>query len=202
MFSDSCTMSPKAPPLDPGSYFHIYNRGNNRQCIFHTASDYDLFLRLWERFVHPVAQTLALDILPNHFHSVVRIRETPLGFGTEELLMVTSELVVKSLSKLFNSFARTMHNLHGTEGAVFKSPFQRKLIDSDGYLKDVLAYVILNAFRHGIVSDYRTYAYSSLSQTAVNFGFVDTNALLELFGGAKALDAYLDAAMRRPFKEL
>jgi REP element-mobilizing transposase RayT len=61
--------------LTGGSYYHIYNRGNNRSNLFSMPADYEHFLRLYDKYISPVAETLAWVLMPNHVHMLVRIRE-------------------------------------------------------------------------------------------------------------------------------
>ncbi len=55
-------------PLEPGKYYHIYNRGNNRENIFKEDRNYAYFLKLYVFHVGPIADTYAYCLLRNHFH--------------------------------------------------------------------------------------------------------------------------------------
>ena len=61
-------------PLLYATYYHIYNRGVNGEDIFVEERIYDLFLRLFERHLLPVADLFAYCLLRNHFHLSVRIK--------------------------------------------------------------------------------------------------------------------------------
>ena len=61
--------------LEGGNYYHIYNRGNNRMNLFEEPADYERFLWLYDRYISPVAETLAWVLMPNHLHLLVRIKE-------------------------------------------------------------------------------------------------------------------------------
>lgn len=61
--------------MEEGNYYHIYNRGNNRMNLFTEPSDYERFLWLYDRYISPMAETLAWALMPNHLHLLVRIRE-------------------------------------------------------------------------------------------------------------------------------
>ncbi len=39
--------------LDPGNYYHIYNRGNNGQDIFFDNESYLFFLRRYDQYISP-----------------------------------------------------------------------------------------------------------------------------------------------------
>lgn len=62
-------------PLKHGQIYHIYNRGNNRENLFREKRNYLHFLRLYTKYIVPVAVTYAYCLLPNHFHLLVKIRE-------------------------------------------------------------------------------------------------------------------------------
>ena len=64
-------------PLCPGDFYHIYNRGNNRETIFRTAENYRFFLERYVYYIEPIAATYAYCLLPNHFHLFVGIRPEP-----------------------------------------------------------------------------------------------------------------------------
>lgn len=61
-------------PLEFESYYHIYNRGINRCDLFRESKDYKHFLRLYEKYIEPIADTFAWVLMPNHFHLLIRIK--------------------------------------------------------------------------------------------------------------------------------
>jgi putative transposase len=61
-------------PLQHGQFYHVYNRGNNRQNLFIEERNYAYFLKLYARRVEPVTDTYAYCLLPNHFHVLVWIK--------------------------------------------------------------------------------------------------------------------------------
>jgi hypothetical protein len=54
--------------------YNTYYRGVNGENIFVEERNYDLFLRLFERHLVPVADLFAYCLLRNHFHLSVRIK--------------------------------------------------------------------------------------------------------------------------------
>ncbi len=60
--------------LENEKYYHIYNRANGNENLFRVKDDYLRFLKLYERHIPPVADTLAWVLMANHFHLVVRIK--------------------------------------------------------------------------------------------------------------------------------
>lgn len=61
--------------FQPDHYYHLYNRGNDRQSIFFERENYLYFLRLVRQ--HLIEQTLdvlAYCLMPNHYHLLVRCK--------------------------------------------------------------------------------------------------------------------------------
>lgn len=61
--------------LEPGNFYHIYNRGINSCNLFRKPDNYEHFLELYDKYISPVADTYAWVLMPNHFHLLVRVRE-------------------------------------------------------------------------------------------------------------------------------
>ncbi len=61
--------------LEPGCYYHIYNRGINGCELFREPTNYEYFLGLYEKHISPVAETFAWCLMGNHFHLLVKIKE-------------------------------------------------------------------------------------------------------------------------------
>ncbi len=68
-------MSKTHQTLESGKYYHIYNRGINSCDIFRHDENYEHFLRLYDKYINPIAKTFAWVLMKNHFHFLVRIKE-------------------------------------------------------------------------------------------------------------------------------
>jgi hypothetical protein len=55
------------PPLEPGHYYHIYNRGNNGENLFVEDENYRFFLDKYAKYCYPVFDTFSYCLLKNHF---------------------------------------------------------------------------------------------------------------------------------------
>ena len=65
---------PKRIPLEPGKYYHITNRGYSRETVFFEERNNRFFLKLYAKYVEPIADTYAYCLLYNHYHSLVGIK--------------------------------------------------------------------------------------------------------------------------------
>ena len=60
--------------LEFDSYYHIFNRGNNRENIFYSSENYRYFLKKYDHYLSDYLNTYCFCLLPNHFHFLVRIK--------------------------------------------------------------------------------------------------------------------------------
>ena len=150
----------KIVKLLPGYFYHIYNRGNNRENIFFEERNYHYFLELWVKYIVPIAETFAYCLLRNHFHFLVRIKES---IQTSEVLE-TSEVslkISKHFSNMFNAYAKAINKRHDRTGSLFQTRFGRKQVTNEAYLINLIHYIHFNPQEHGFVEDFRDYPYSS-----------------------------------------
>jgi putative transposase len=62
--------------LTQHEYYHIYNRGNNKQPIFFKPDNYIFFLKKMRQQLLPVADIIAYCLMPNHFHLIILANES------------------------------------------------------------------------------------------------------------------------------
>lgn len=73
-------MASRNVEFQTGHYYHIYNRGNNRQLIFFERENYLFFLRkLREYLVNNAVEVVAYCLMPNHYHLLVYLNSDNLS---------------------------------------------------------------------------------------------------------------------------
>lgn len=183
--------------LTPGDYFHICNRGNNKEIIFKSPENYIYFLSLWKKYIQPVAETFCYNLLPNHFHFFIRTREIPLQ----------TKPIEQHFSNLFNAYSKAINKRFNRTGSLFQERFRRKEIMSEDYYSSIVGYIITNAVKHDFcktTADYQYSAYSSLLSTGPTLLLRDE--LLDWFCGKMAFIKFIknyeeDINQRRYFFE-
>jgi putative transposase len=155
---------PCPSPLLHDTYYHIYNRGNNRENIFIQERNYQYFLHLYSKYIDPIADTFAYCLLRNHFHLAVRIKSEEDIIEFVKTLKVSfvnqphvrqegfvnpnsgqpgkplgSAFVSKQFSNFFNSYAKSINHAYGRTGSLFQHPFGRIPIASDRQFWNVIA---------------------------------------------------------------
>ena len=151
---------PGIVPLQYGQYYHLYNRGNNREDIFCEARNYRYFMQLFARHICPVAVVYAYCLLKNHFHFLLRIKDRPedlTGFPKP----VRSRTPSQSFSNLFNAYTKAFNKAYDRTGSLFQRPFGRIAVTSDRYFCQLVTYIHQNPAKHGFVGDFRDWPYAS-----------------------------------------
>lgn len=175
--------------LYPGCFYHIYNRGNNKEDIFREARNYRYFMELYGEYIYPIAETYAYCLLRNHFHFLVRIRENLRNRVPSEergSLLEPS----KQFASFFGTYTKAINKGYGRTGRLFADRFRRVLVDKDAYLTHLVVYIHRNPQIHGFVSDFRDWPYSSYQAIVSRQpARVERDIVLDWFGGRAAFVA-------------
>lgn len=179
-------------PISGGSYYHIFNRGINRQDIFFNENNYHYFLRLVDKFLTSYVSILAYCLLKNHFHLVIKVTETIL----EDAVEISDEeaigkIVSNQLRKLFIAYSMALNNQEKRTGSLFDKNFKRIEITENEYLKYAIFYTHYNPEKHGIAINFKQYRFSSYSACINNKSTkIDRNLVLDIFGGKEGFLNY------------
>lgn len=154
--------------LESDCFYHIYNRGINGDKIFQVEDNYFFFMKQFSKYLNDIFDLYAYCLMPNHFHFVIKIKseEELFEFSKENNKELKSiglhsikSLPSKQLSKFISSYTQAYNKVYKRHGPLFESPFKRKKIDSEQYLKMVIIYVHQNPM--DIKKDFRIYKFSS-----------------------------------------
>lgn len=188
-------------PLEAGQFYHIFNRGNNRENIFLRESNYHYFLRKYRNYLGDYVDTLAYCLLPNHFHLIIKVQEDDLLLPVvekeftrkldghnlddpEERNRWLSWAISEKIRRWLMAYAKAINKQEGRTGSLLQKPFRRKLIDEEGYLIQAICYTHLNSVHHQISDDFRTYPWSSYRETLIETpGLLSSAFIFNLFEG-------------------
>src|SRR5689334_7567220 len=105
------SMPRSARGLIGDSYYHVINRGNASQQIFHDEGDYEELLSLFEDALKKYSVRLfAYCIMPNHFHLLVKPD--------------TAEDLSRLMQWLMTSHVRRYHQSYRTRGHLWQGRFK------------------------------------------------------------------------------
>jgi putative transposase len=132
----------------PGYPHHIIQRGNNRQAIFTSTSDYQTLLDLLAENAKKFSVALhAYVLMSNHFHLLVTPK-TPDGLP-------------KMMQSVGRGYVRYFNDVQRRSGTLWEGRYKSTLIQTESYLLTCMAYIDLNPVRGGLVAQARDYPWSS-----------------------------------------
>jgi putative transposase len=106
---------------------------------------------------------------------------------------MSSLRVLKSPSQqfgnLFNAYAKAINKAYDRTGSLFENPFGRVPVTSDSHLVYLVTYIHQNPQKHGFVTDFRAWPYSSYhAVTSKQPTRLERDEVLAWFQGAAALE--------------
>lgn len=180
------------PPLYPGGYYHIYNRGVEKRSIFLGKRDYLRFLDTLDYYrksplpmklsdfkrgaiklkkvegQEEIVRIFCYCLMPNHFHLLVQ--------------QLSDNGLTQFLRKLSDSYTRFFNTKYERIGPLFQGTFKAKLIESEEYLLQLSKYIHRNSFPLDMW-EAENYPYSSYPCYLSNkkHSFCDTDFILSYF---------------------
>jgi REP element-mobilizing transposase RayT len=176
-------------PILGDNYYHIFNRGNNKECIFFTESNYNYFISLYKRYISPFCDTLAYCLIPNHFHLLIKIKGEILIEKNGEVQQIKDDekigaTVSEQFRRLFITYSQAIKKQEKIIGNLFSRPFKRIMIEDEDYLKYLTFYIHFNPVKHNFSDDFKKYRFSSYSAIISNSETnLNRTLLLDIFGG-------------------
>ncbi len=130
-----------------GNYYHVYNRGNNRQLIFFERDNYIYFLRqLRNHLITNGVDIIAYCLMPNHYHLLVYLQTD----NFSELMQSFSLSYTKAINKRYHRV-----------GSLFQGRFQAIHVDQEEYLLHLTRYIHLNPVSANLVKKAEEWEFSS-----------------------------------------
>ena len=131
----------------PGGYFHIYNRGVNRNQIFFSEEDYCYCLSLLKKYAETYYITIiAYCLMPNHFHFILRQN--------------SDKSISQFIGVVFNAYVQSVNKKYNRIGTLFEGRFKNTHIDNENYILQLCRYLHLNPVKARIVNAPEEWPYS------------------------------------------
>ena len=177
--------------------YHIYNHANGSENLFRETENYLYFLRQWDKYISPIAETLAYCLMPNHFHCLVLIKkqeEIEATFGKFETFQKLEYLLSKQFANFFSSYTQAYNKRYNRKGSLFAPNFKKKEITSNDYITKVIAYIHTNPIHHRFTQDLRKWSFTSYSSIlSTNSTKLARTMVLDWFGGKKLFEDFHQA---------
>ena len=138
--------------LVDGFIYHVLNRGNGKQKIFHKVGDYQSFINLMAKAKHrhPL-EIFGYCLMPNHFHIIVRPQK--------------AAHLSRWMQWLMTSHVRCYHAHYKSSGHIWQGRFKSFVIQEDNHLLTVLRYIEGNPVKAGLVAFGLDWPWSSHKET-------------------------------------
>lgn len=167
-------------PFEPYGFYHIYNRGNNRENLFIEDGNYSFFLEKWNKYLLDYVEIWAYCLMPNHFHFLIRINDRS-SFPND---IDINKFLEDQFKRLFSSYTLSFNKVYDRTGSLFQKRFKRVSVKSETYLFTLIHYIHHNPIHHHFTDNFVEWKYSSYLAFIRNSKTkVATESLLDLIGG-------------------
>lgn len=130
-----------------GAFYHVTQRGNNREKVFKKGNEKVLLLQKLEEFADMLDfSLLGYVIMDNHYHLLLQANEEPLS---------------KIMHRLNNYYSRRYNTAYNRSGHVFGGRYKASLIQDESYLFAVLRYIHWNPVKARMCCNPAEYPWSS-----------------------------------------
>ena len=141
-------MGRRGTKFSEGNYYHIYNRGCNKEPIFRSSENYFYLLRLLkEKLKIADVSPISYSLMPNHYHFLLR------QDGDRE--------ISKMIQSLFNSYTKAFNKRYSRSGTLFEGPFKSICVDDEAYLIHLCRYIHRNPLEAGLVRSIEEWEFSN-----------------------------------------
>ena len=131
-----------------GNYYHVYNRGCNREVIFADSDNYLFLLRKIKIYLrHYPLSIIAYCLMPNHYHFLLRPE--------------TNNAVPHFIQRLFNSYVQAFNRQQNRSGTLFEGRVKSVWVDSEAYVMHLCRYIHLNPVTTRLVKQPKDWPYSN-----------------------------------------
>jgi putative transposase len=140
-------------------FYHIYNRGNNRQLIFFKPENYIFFLNKIRKYILPHCDILCFCLMPNHFHLLLAtdgrsIEKKQIGNQAKNILS-------EGFKNLLSTYTQAINKQNGSIGSLFQQNTKSKALTNETDISMVFHYIHQNPVKAGLCNKLEDWYYSS-----------------------------------------
>jgi putative transposase len=144
-------------PLLSDNMYHIISHAVGNEKLFLNDDNYKFFLKRYNKYITPIADTFAYSLLPNHFHFLIQIKPYPelqqyykiIKPHGKEKEGWQPDFVMQQISNLLNSYAKSFNKKNNRKGALFMDYLRRVEVTTDAQYGATVFYIHKNAVHHG-----------------------------------------------------
>jgi len=173
-------------PFEYENYYHIYNRGNNKENLFYKQKNYTYFLENWKKYLADYFDIYSFCLLPNHFHFLSKVRsERQIAIVNKEVYDINIVLEER-FRRFFITYSQAINKAQNRTGSLFQKRFKRIKVNKDEYFFRLVQYIHHNPVHHKFCGSIEDWKYSSFQLIHTNKPTIlKRSELLNWFGGLK-----------------
>lgn len=134
----------------PNAFYHVMNRGLNRQAIYLIDDDYEMFLEaVMESSRFFDIRIISYCLMPNHYHLLLQTPKANLS---------------RAMRHLNGVYTQRFNRCHKKDGPLFRGRYKAILIQEDEYLTHLIRYIHLNPIQANLTKDLSKYPWTSHKQ--------------------------------------
>lgn len=146
--------------FNEGSFYHVYNRGNNKQKIFFSQENYAFFLQKVERYISPACDIVSWVLMPNHFHFLIRANNNTIKLVKHTPIEINS--LTEGIRLLLSSYTKAIQKQTGVSGNLFQQKTKSKCVDD--YSTIAFHYIHQNPLKAGLTKNLESWTFSSFTE--------------------------------------
>ena len=136
--------------LQENSFYHVCNRGNNKEQVIRNAEDKQMFINLlYRNFKACGIKIVTFCIMDNHFHLILKTGKNPQDLS-------------KFMQKVTTSFAVQINRKYKRVGHVFQGRYNANYLPLRKDLAQAISYIQNNPVREGIVKKPKEYRWNKV----------------------------------------
>ena len=136
--------------------YHVCNRSVDRKPMFLSDSNYDFFIRQFDKYLSIYIKIYAYNLLRKHFHFMIKVNdlttfktfEKPSNPELQKKQKSTHEIVSHQFKKFLQSYAMAFNKEQNRIGTLFQTPFKRVGVEDENYFRELVCYINTNAQKH------------------------------------------------------
>ncbi|MDO9577874.1 MAG: transposase [Candidatus Cloacimonadales bacterium] len=167
--------------FEEGGYYHIFNRGLNKEKIFFSSANYKYLLKRIKRTYRKYKiSIIAFCLMPNHYHFLLR--------------QDSEKPISDWLKVLFSGYVLAVNSQQNRTGKLFEGKPKKRIIDRIEYLQHLLYYIHNNPVKAGIVDHPSKWKYSNFLECIgerKEFPY-DELVICDNFGSLKEYNLFAD----------
>ena len=156
--------------IEPGKYYHFYNRSNNEELLSKSEENYEYFLKTYGAYFGKLFSTLAYCLMPTHFHFLIKIKEMSDTFKVSDISPPNSDtlevsdisiIIKKNIALFLSGYTKAINKRYKRHGSLFQPHSKAKEIGDEKYLLTLISYIHQNPVRSQLVAKAEEWKFSS-----------------------------------------